>query len=230
MFASTALSAVFTLVFAATAVYSLVRLSRLLAGEGAPGDRLVEVFHLVMSLAMVAMTWAWTGGPATPSGVLQIVVFGGFTMWFAHRAVTRATAHGHVANGYHVAMGAAMTWMVAAMPVIMGMPAGMGSDEGHAGHHGSGDASAMAGMDPSTAAPAPGWTVAVSVVLAVVLVVAAGWWAVRAVRADDPLPEDDLVSGGGIATLAPVRPTVRADAGCHLLMSLGMAGMLVAML
>lgn len=247
MFASTALSVVFTLVFVATGVYSLVRLARLLAGGGDGGDRLVELFHLVMSLGMIAMAWAWTGGPTTTGGVLQIVVFGVFTVWFTHRTAIRATAHGRLANGYHLVTGAAMTWMVAAMPLMMGMSGGVQASGGHAGHHGSGDdMPAMAGMNQSAAATsAPAWVVVVSVVFVAVLVVAAGWWAVRAVRADDPPPEQDLVSGsvagGASGRVAVVRTTststvrtaptltVRTDAACHTLMSLGMAVMLVAM-
>jgi uncharacterized protein DUF5134 len=231
MFPSAALCVVFTLVFTVTGGYSLWRLARLLAGEGAPGDRVVELFHLVMSLGMIAMTWAWTGGPTSAGGVLQIVVFGASTVWFAYRAATRVTAHGHLANGYHLVMAAAMTWMVAAMPLMMGMSGGM-EMSGHAGHHGSGeDMSGMAGMDHSAAAAlAPGWVVGVSVVFVVLLLVAAGWWARRAVCADDPAPGQDVVSGGAVAIRTASALTVRADAGCHLLMSLGMAGMLVAML
>jgi hypothetical protein len=243
VFASTVLSVVLTLVFAVTGVYSLVRLARLLADGGAGGDRLVELFHLVMSLGMIAMAWAWTGGPTTAGGVLQIVAFGAFTVWFAHRITIRASAHGRLANGYHLATGAAMTWMLAAMPLMMGAPEGMQTSSGHAGHAGSGDdMSAMAGMDHSTTATsAPAWMVVVSLIFVVLLLAAAGWWALRAVRADDPAPEQDLVSprvSGSVAVIrtsststvrTPSALMVRTDAGCHMLMSLGMTVMLVAM-
>lgn len=81
-------------------------------------------------------------------------------------------------------------------------------------HGGSG-----AGVSPAVAAPvaAPGWVVAVTVGLAVLLVVAAGWWIVRGVR------------GRGGADGGPDHDR-RADAVCHLFMSLGMAGMFLAML
>ncbi|TDV44267.1 DUF5134 domain-containing protein [Actinophytocola oryzae] len=221
MFASTALSFVFTVVFAVTGIYSLARLAAVLAGEGTPEDRLVELFHLVMSLAMVGMAWAFVGGPETTGGRAQIVFFGAFTIWFVYRAAT----HSRLTNGYHFVMAAAMTWMVAAMPLMMGTS---GGSSGGGGHHGSAAPSEMPGMDgPATVTPTPGWVTAVTIGFAVLLPAAAGWWALRVLRTDE---EARPASSGGVATLAPAVPRVRIDVGCHVLMSLGMAGMLVAML
>lgn len=225
MFESSMLSVVFTVVFAATGLYALARLARLLAGEIEVGDRLVELFHLAMSLAMIAMAWAYVGGPETPGGRLEVVVFGAFTAWFAYRATRRDTAHSPLANGYHVAMGAAMTWMVAAMPLIMG--SSHAGSSGGGGHHG-GSAPVEATGPVAPPEPAPGWVVVVTIAFALLSVAAAGWWGARAVRAGDT--GGDAMPSGDVLTRTTVTQSARVEAGCHVLMSLGMGGMLVAML
>lgn len=225
MFDWSMLSVVFTLVFAVTGLYALARLARLLAGEIA-GDRLVELFHLAMSLAMIAMAWAYTGGPETPGGRVQVVVFAAFTAWFAYRATARDAVHSPLANGYHVAMGAAMTWMVAAMPLIMG--SSHAGSSGGGGHHG-GSAPVEATGPVAPPEPAPGWVVVVTIAFALLSLAAAVWWGARAVRADDG-PGGHEVADGTVLTRPTVTRSARAEAGCHVLMSLGMGGMLVAML
>jgi hypothetical protein len=230
VFASTTLISVFTLVFAMTGVYALSRLSRLLAGADVTGDRTAELFHLVMSLAMIGMAVAWTGGPETASGRLQIVVFGAFTLWFAYRGATRSRSHGHLMTGHLVAMGVAMTWMVATMTVLMGHT---GGGSGHGGHHGApSDTAAAPGADVPVP-PAPGWVIAVTIAFAVLFAVGGCSWAVRALRAGGPAAAPGT-SGGTVATRTEVvtqtRLSARLDGLCHSLMSLGMAGMLVAML
>lgn len=222
MFEWSMLSVVFTVMFALTGLYALARLARLLAGD-LVGDRLVELFHLAMSLAMIAMAWAYLGGPETPGGRLQVVVFGVFTAWFAYRATVRDTAHSPLAIGYHVVMGAAMTWMVAAMSLIMG--SSHAGSAGGGGHHG-GSAPVEAEGPVAPPEPAPGWVVVVTIAFAVLSVAAAGWWAARAVRADS----HGEASGGTVRTRLTVTRSARLEAGCHVLMSLGMGGMLVAML
>jgi hypothetical protein len=57
---------------------------------------------------------------------------------------------------------------------------------------------------------------------------AAAWWAARAVRAGDQGGHAD--AGGTVLTRTIVTRSARLEAGCHVLMSLGMGGMLVAML
>lgn len=230
MFASTTLISVFTLVFAMTGVYALSRLSRLLAGTDVTGDRTAELFHLVMSLAMIGMAVAWTGGPETASGRLQIVVFGAFTLWFAYRGATRSPSHGHLMTGHLVAMGVAMTWMVATMTVLMGHT---GGGSGHGGHHGAPSDTAVAPGADVPVPPAPGWVLAVTMAFAVLFAVAGCSWAVRALRSGGPAAAPGT-SGGTVATRTEVvtqtRLSARLDGLCHSLMSLGMAGMLVAML
>lgn len=219
------LSLVFTAVFLATAVYSLVRLAELGAIGDRSGSRAAELTHLVMSLAMIAMAWAWTGGPTSPSGVLQIVVFGAATVWFALRALT--PGHPRAVAGYHVVMNAAMVWMVAAMPQIMGMSM---SGDPSGGHHHGGSSSAAG----SVAIATPAWVAAVTWLFAGLLLVTAVLWALRVRRpaaADCAGQGPDEIAGGVAVAARPATGLgARLDAGCHLLMSLGMAGMLVAML
>lgn len=236
---SSSLSWIFTVVFVLAGVYSLVRLAELHSGSDRSGSRIVELSHLLMSVAMIAMAWTWTGGPSTPSGIVQIVVFGLFTVWFLARLAMPAVGDHRTHDGYHLAMNAAMVWMVAAMPQIMGMSTGgaPSSDGGLAGMPGMGG---MPGMDSGTMTPAtPAWATVVSWVFIVLLVASAVLWAVHIARpdtVDDAIPAADERAGGDgsvavAARSAPTRTTgPRLDAGCHLLKSLGMAGMLLAML
>lgn len=176
MFASHTLMVVLTIVFAATGLYSLVRFAALVSGAEADGDRVAELAHLLMSIAMIAMTWAYSGGPATGSGILQIVVFGLIGLWF----LTRVAGHGHgrIESAYHFVMAAAMVWMVAAMPVLMSgsgevmkMSAGNGthgdhgSMDGMAGMHSANGSTGMAGMGAMVGPPS--WARMVSFALVV---------------------------------------------------------------
>ncbi|MGP3331910.1 DUF5134 domain-containing protein, partial [Escherichia coli] len=86
-----ALAVAFTVAFVATGVYALTRYVQLSApgpdhAVNGPG-RAVELLHLLMSLAMIAMAWGLGGGPTTGSGVVQLAVFGAFTLGFTLLAV-----------------------------------------------------------------------------------------------------------------------------------------------
>ena len=59
---------VLTIVFAATGLYPLLRFAALVSGAEAGGDRVAELAHLVMSIAMIAMTWAFSGAPTPGAG------------------------------------------------------------------------------------------------------------------------------------------------------------------
>jgi hypothetical protein len=238
---SSTLSWTFTVVFTLTGVYSTVRLAELTSGIDRTGNRLVELSHLVMSLAMIAMAWAWTGDPSSPTGLLQIVVFGLFGIWFLARLTVPEGDHSRANEGYHLVTNAAMVWMVAAMPQIMGADT---SAAEAAAHHGGDGMTGMAGMamPASTPPSAPGWVVAVSGVFVVLLVAGAVLWTSRIVRpgasggcAGAPTAaEEKATSEGSVAIAAAPAGTrstgARFDAGCHVLMSLAMAGMLLAML
>ena len=180
MFESPVLSWIFTIVFLATGLYSVVRYALLTSGVERDGDRTVELSHLLMSIAMIAMAWAWTGGPGTASGILQLVVFGLFAVFFLAQAV--AGGHDTTVSADHVLMNGAMVWMVAARPALTGMSATAGGEGGgHAGHgSGSGDMAGMAGMEPM--AP-PTWVTLVTWAFVVLLVLSALFWVFRAARA-----------------------------------------------
>ncbi|GAA5115308.1 hypothetical protein GCM10023320_13970 [Pseudonocardia adelaidensis] len=165
MFSSPALLVVLTAVFAGTGLYSLVRLSALASGAATGGDRVAELSHLLMSVAMLGMTWGRTGGPDTPGGVVQLVVFGLLSAWFLVH-VLRPYGHRRVGAAYHAVVQVAMVWMVAAMPALMGMGgAAAGSAVHHRdGHAAGGDTAAMAGPATATGprcgcgwSPSPSW-------------------------------------------------------------------------
>lgn len=48
---------------AATGLYSLLRFAARLSAAQAGNDRVAALAHLLMSVAMIAMTWAFSGGP-----------------------------------------------------------------------------------------------------------------------------------------------------------------------
>lgn len=242
MFPST-LSWTFTVVFTLTGVYSLVRLTELASGMDRTGSRIAELSHLLMSLAMIAMAWGWTGEPSSPTGVAQIVVFGVLGIWFLARLVLPVGDHSRATEGYHLVANAAMVWMVAAMPQIMGSATSVpdAADHDMAGMAGM---NGMAVMDAAAPTPptTPAWVVAVTVAFAVLVLGGAALWATRVVRpvlpgccaAGGSMQAEEIASGSAVAVaVAPVRSrstSARIDACCHVLMSLGMAGMLLAML
>ncbi|MBO0876759.1 MAG: DUF5134 domain-containing protein [Pseudonocardia sp.] len=154
MVSSVPLSALLTAVFVATGCLALARWAALWAGLSPHGDQVAELSHLTMSLAMVAMLWAY-GGPA--GSVVQIVAFTGFAGYFVDRLVRRrafAGRHTCPAVEYHLMMSMTMIWMVAGMPVLM------------AGTRGA----------------ARGWAMALTVASVGALLTAAVFWAARAVR------------------------------------------------
>ena len=284
MISSLPLSLALTVLFTGTGVYSLLRWASLRAGvAGHHGDQVAELSHLVMSLAMVGMVWAYGGSVAD---TVQLVVFGGFSCYFLGRLVLgrlRPGRPGCPAPSFHLLMAASMVWMVAAMPLLMaGMSPGAGGDGMVMdGHVMGGDAGASTPVVTET----PGWALALTVLCCVGLLVGAGYWVrqlrpSRGARAAENLPAvqfgnhrpaaaaenlpavqfgnhrpaaaaenlpavqlGNARQGGGRtatlraeATAAPARGRVltaltpRADATCHLAMSLGMVAMLLVML
>jgi hypothetical protein len=190
-----------TAVFAATGMYSLYRLSGLGSGRGR--NRVAELEHLLMSIAMIGMARAWTVLSGRLGEALQVVLFGLFALWFAGRLC----AGGRVFDcAYHLALAGAMVWMVATMPALMGTLDGvMPEMPGMA--HARVPAAAMASASP------PGWMVVVTVAVVLLLAAAAVRWLAHGIR-----PTADLCAGG------------RADAAHHVLMCAGMGGMLLAVL
>ncbi|MGH4023888.1 MAG: DUF5134 domain-containing protein [Pseudonocardiaceae bacterium] len=207
MIESFSLAAVFTVLFGGLAAFQLRRCAALWSHGAVPGqDRAVELAHLLMSLAMIGMVWAW-GGPT--AWWLQIVVFGLLTVLFVGRAVA---ARGLASWGYHALAVGAMTWMVVAMP-LLGHSIGTGGFG-----HGHGGAAAVAEPAVTPVGDVPLWAVTVTVALAVVLVVSALVRTVAGARKPAPVP-----AGAGKPGSVP------AASGRHALMSAGMAGMLLVL-
>jgi hypothetical protein len=125
VFPSLALVLTFTVVFTITGLLSLVRLF----ARGAGGDRTAELSHLLMSVAMVGMTWGWPAGPDTVGGAAQLAVFGLLAIVFLVRVLDPAE-HPPAGSGYQLLSLGAMVWMVLAMPASHG-------------HHGRGTAPAL---------------------------------------------------------------------------------------
>ena len=207
MIESFSLAVAFTVLFACLGVFQLRRCAALWSHGAVPGqDRAVELAHLLMSLAMIGMVWAW-GGPT--AWWLQIVVFGLLTALFAGRAVA---ARGLASWGYHALAVGAMTWMVVAMPLL-------GHSIGNGGFgHGHGGAAGVAEPVVAPVGDAPLWAVTVTVALAGVLAVSVLVRAVAGARKSAPVP-----AGAGEPASVP------AGGWRHALMSVGMAGMLLVL-
>jgi hypothetical protein len=239
MFSSVPLTSVFTVLFLATGVYSIVRLAALASGVSSAIDRAAEPSHVLMSLAMIAMTWGRTGGPASPSGALQIVVFSLAGLYFLIGAVFGYRAP--VAGGYHLVMALAMVWMVATAPLPMGAGSTSARAMGDMPWMAAGGSAGAAPVDPAVRS----WVLPVSLVLVALLLAAALFWAARAGKQPADRvgncaptgagPNAEAQAGAVAVATAPSRDlgsplSARADAACHALMSAGMAGMVAAML
>ncbi|MCP1503139.1 putative membrane protein [Curtobacterium herbarum] len=193
------LSVLLTVVFTATAVGYLGFTVR----PGSTGvSRLSDVFHVLMSVAMLAMPWSWGMTLAPP--VLQVIVFAAATLFYLVLTLGHGPYGGHEHHGpggsgrlvvaYHVVMMAAMIVMgVMMLPMASGtamsMP-GMDMTGGSGGLH-----AAWAGWTPIR------W------VLVVVFAAATVWLLVRVTA----------------STRVRQHPLARLDGVLLLLMSAGMA-------
>jgi hypothetical protein len=259
-----------TVLFALSGGYSLLRWASLRAGvAGHHGDQVAELSHLLMSLGMIAMVWAYGGGTGD---AVQLIAYLALSGYFLTRLLRgRATGHpGCPAPGFHLLMSGSMVWMVAAMPLLMagsvaGPSGGMQMDGMTMG-------GADTGLDARPVTATPGWAIALTWVFIAGLVLGAGFWLRRALPAPSGTPAaatsatatsaaptsaaptvaatSTAATSTGVASTtvtstvtsttvashaAPANPllaalTPRADAVCHLAMSLGMAAMFLAML
>lgn len=224
------LAVVFTVLFGATAAYYLLRCTALWSVRLPGQDRAVELAHLLMSLAMIAMVWAWGGSAAR---WLLVAVFGLLAAVFSARAagsggaVVPTDRTTRIMFGYHALAMAAMTWMVAAMP-LLGHDHFL--DSGGSGHDHGGSGKAQVAFAPVGEVQLG--IVVVTVVLAVALVACAVAWVAAAVlsRATVVVRAGSAMTEVSIAT-AMAKYAVRNRRGSwwHALMSVGMAGMLLAM-
>ncbi|MGO3524543.1 DUF5134 domain-containing protein [Brevibacterium aurantiacum] len=170
-------------------------------------DLVVHSNHLVMSIGMIAMVWANTGTIATWG---QSVFFTALAAVMAIGLLRTPGRDLRISLASHLALNAAMVWMLLAMPLLMAHPMGTGAHGdgsadggGHdSGHHG--DHSMAHGMPLSQT---PDWATAVNWVAIALSALAAAWWLILLVRS----------CRIGIHTL------------CHAVMGLGMAGMLALM-
>lgn len=207
-----------TLLFAATALWCarvmLLPAIRMTA-------RVDAAWHVLMGAAMVAMAWPWgMGVPTTPQTVLFVLA----CAWFLGRTAFGA-GHDHggahsarrVSGVHHAAMMAAMAWMVASMPSLMG---GHGTDAGGGHHHalGGGGTSGMAAAAPMDMAAVPTALTVTNMALGVVFVVACLPWLARALDLGRRLPDPQ----------SPTLGRLVADCGCHAAMSFGMGVMFLA--
>jgi uncharacterized protein DUF5134 len=110
-----------TAVFAAAGLGSLRALRQ--AGTVQAGDRVSDVFHVLMSAALIAMTWR---SGAAPAVWLQTALFGCAVIWFglaSPSGTARSWPHG-LPGAHHALTFAAMIWMITAMPADMRMGPG----------------------------------------------------------------------------------------------------------
>lgn len=201
---STPVSIVLTLVFAVAGLGYLAFAVRSASGA----SRASDVLHLLMSIAMLSMPWAW-GMKFMPPG-LQLIVFGLGTAFFTVLLLGRGrfAGLGHHAHGgaqawmlgYHVAMMAAMVVMAGTMLAV--------------GSSGDGATASMPGMNmgagSSSTASSSGsmgaWSATLSA-FAVIFLIGTAWSLFRLLR----------------ARRAPHPVWAGADAALLLLMSGGMA-------
>ena len=159
MISSLPLAWALTAVFAATGFYALARWATAVSERRSAAHRTAELAHLLMSAAMVVMTWTWYGSAGLWTQIVLFSVLGVFFLVTASRGVPCGPS-GRVAGAAHALMAAAMVWMLAAMPLIMASPPAAAGGGGAHAHHG-GDTMDMSGA--AHAAGPAGWAVAVTV-------------------------------------------------------------------
>ncbi|MFJ1766876.1 DUF5134 domain-containing protein [Amycolatopsis sp. NPDC088138] len=208
MTASFALRLALGVVFLLLAVYYGGRwvLSRR-DGPGAGwGDGAAHASHLVLCAGMAVLVEPAMDPLPAPA---WIALFGGFTAWFAVRILRRKALAGEL---HHVVGGAAMLYMVVAMPALppmFGIPPA----------HDMGDMAGMSGMDMSgmhemTTVAGVGTGLAVPIIAWVL----AAYFAAHTVRL-----------GATLVTAEGTNRSPRILGTCRILTSVGMGCLLVAM-
>lgn len=156
---------------------------------------IVDLTHGVMSVAMIVMTWFMVWDAVTWA---QVAIFAVFALALvpSFRGAERAKT---IDLTGHIALDAAMIWMLVAMPMLMaGAHASGGGGDAHAGHHEAGGVTFEA---------TPVWAEIVNAGFVALSVAAALWWLWRCVRVSEH----------------------RIHSLCHAVMGAGMAWMLVLM-
>lgn len=217
MISSMLLRVLLTVLFAGTGLWCLLVAVRRFPRLRPPmTDRISWLAHAVMSAGMIAM--AWPIGMSLPVSP-QLVLFALITLWFlglavrGHRPCIGHGARRRLPHMHHAAMMGAMVWMLAAMPLAMS--AGGGSGGHH--HHAMAASIAMPGMPGMSMGESPGLPIA----FVIANLVLGGYFLISSL--------------GWIASAADYARTGRhrfaaGESTCHAAMSIGMGGMLLAML
>ena len=198
---------ILTIAFVFTGLVCLIDLAPRLTrtrrkGKPFDGEILVDINHILMSAAMIWMSWSMESELAL---WVQVGVFAVLTLAPVPFPVRARTATGRVDLVGHLTLNAAMIWMLAAMPLLMAdmhMPMDVGD----------GDAMGMDGQMPmGDAAPmmmgTPMWVDVVNVVFVALSAATMLWWLFRLIRSGHH----------------------RLHATCHAVMAAGMGVMLVLM-
>ncbi|MFG1645836.1 DUF5134 domain-containing protein [Amycolatopsis sp. NPDC049252] len=176
-------------------------------GPGAGwGDGAAHASHLVLCAGMAVLVEPAMDPLPAPA---WIALFGGFTAWFAGRIVRRRALSGEL---HHVVGGAAMLYMVVALPALPSMfgipPAHDMADMAGMDMTGMHEMTTMAGVGTGLAVPIIAW-------------VLAGYFAADTLRLGA-----NLVTAEGTAER---NRSPRILGTCRILTSVGMGCLLVAM-
>lgn len=191
---------ILTVLFIFTGVYCLVLLftHRSWKAEGTSFDSsVIHLTHAVMSAAMIAMCWV-VAFPDVANWA-QIILFSALALALVPGLWRAPLVSRWVDLTGHIWLGAAMVWMIAAMPLLM---AGTSEDHRGGGEHASGHGDAVVATVPT-----PVWVDLVNAVFVAGSLALTLWWLYRALTIRDQ----------------------RLHAFSHCLMAGGMAGMLLLM-
>lgn len=181
------IAVVLTVIFAVTGAAGIYRVAFALDSI----DRASNILHLVMSVAMVSMPWAW-GLKVFPADA-QIVVFSVATAFYLALLVLRPDAVAGPVAGHHsrpplLAYHAAMMGSMIVMGVMMRGMGGIGNISGDSGGmKGSSGGSVPRMVHPMKHSPGmtmhlSTWESATSIVLGIGSALAAVWFVVDLVR------------------------------------------------
>lgn len=169
-------------------------------GKPFDGEILIDINHILMSAAMIWMSWSMESALAL---WVQVGVFAMLTIALVPLLVRARATTARVDMAGHLVLNAAMIWMLAAMPLLMAdmpMDMGDGSEMGMDGQMPMGDAAPMMMATPI-------WVDVVNVVFIVLSAATMLWWLSRLIRSGHH----------------------RLHAACHAVMAAGMGVMLVLM-
>jgi hypothetical protein len=131
-------------------------------------ETVLHLNHAVMSAAMILMIWVIVSDVAVWAQVALFVVL---TVALLPGLQRTGSGAGRADVVGHLALNAAMIWMLAAMPLLMA-DARSGGPTSHAGH------GSMAAVTSSE--PTPGWAIAVNSLFVALCAAGVLWWLLRA--------------------------------------------------